>query len=105
MFHNTIKLNGKDLLEAVKAADTQELKIKYLFVTRQILIATPFEVAAKLSELGFDYPITSVRRAMTNLTPKILEKTLYQKKGEYGKPNYCWRLNPNYGKKIIKTGF
>ena len=38
-------------------------------------------------------PITSVRRALTNLTERgILEKTTIQRQGPYGRPEYLWRM-------------
>ena len=39
-------------------------------------------------------PITSIRRAMTNLTQaKLLIKTDHMVLGQYGKPVHTWKLN------------
>lgn len=43
-------------------------------------------------KLGFDWPITSTRRAISNLTDAgILEKTSQQSTGIFGKPEYHWQ--------------
>ena len=40
------------------------------------------------------WPITSIRRAMSNLTSSnVLIKTDTQVKGDYGKLNYKWQYN------------
>tara|TARA_R110002020_G_scaffold443766_1_gene655058 strand:- start:42715 stop:42900 length:186 start_codon:yes stop_codon:yes gene_type:complete len=51
---------------------------------------TAFEVKAKLRMRS---PITSIRRAITELTSKgKLTKLDRMKKGEYGKNCHCWQL-------------
>lgn len=53
-------------------------------------LATPFEIRDRVMPR---VPITSVRRAITNLTTiGLLEKTDTQRAGKYGRRNYCWRL-------------
>lgn len=42
--------------------------------------------------MGFEWPLTSTRRAINNLTASgILEKTEFQSMGLYGKPEYHWQ--------------
>jgi hypothetical protein len=54
---------------------------------------TPFEVLEATQSMGHKYPVTSVRRSISNLTKQgKLEKTSEMKKEEYGKPNYYWKL-------------
>lgn len=53
-------------------------------------LRTPFEIRELVLP---EAPVTSVRRAMTNLTSaKLLEKTDTKKVERYGRRNYCWRL-------------
>ena len=53
---------------------------------------TPFDVETALYSNTM-VPITSIRRAITNLTnDEKLVKTDNQKTGPYGKPSYCWKL-------------
>ena len=43
-----------------------------------------------------DVPITSIRRAMTNLTKRgVLVKTDHKRRGRHGRSEYMWQLNPN----------
>lgn len=53
---------------------------------------TPFEMESCLRLNGHNYPITSIRRAITNLTKDgKLIKTSNMRPGEYGKPTYAWK--------------
>lgn len=41
---------------------------------------------------GYDWPVTSTRRAITNLTTDgILVKTEFQSAGPYGRPEHHWQ--------------
>ena len=55
---------------------------------------TPFDIQEALSNLyDLNAPITSVRRAITDLTTEDkLIKTDIMKKGIYGKEVHCWKL-------------
>ena len=60
---------------------------------------TPAEIWENYGFKGKNVPITSIRRAITNLESEgLLEKTDIQKPGVYGKMNHCWI----YEKRIIK---
>ena len=86
-FYNTIELNETELEKEIRNANNQEEKILKIFTNKNEL--TPSEVWEYLME----YPLTSIRRAMTNLTEKgKLIKTNTQKVGYYGKANYVWKL-------------
>ena len=90
-FHNTINLNGSSLDRAEDKARTQEERELAFFISHSGGLFTPFDVWGKVFLLH--EPITSVRRAMTNLERSgYLEKTDIMKPGNYGKPNFCWRL-------------
>ena len=95
-FYNTIELNGSDLDRAKKRADTQESKVLAFFNLRPAYLYTPFEVQEKVMP---GVPITSVRRAITNLEKAgHLRKTKVRGVGKYGVPNYCWQLaQPRHG--------
>lgn len=69
----------------------QEAAVFKLFVTNPCSLFTPFEVHRRT---GLRCPITSVRRAITDLTTAgYLKKTGTMKPGEYGKPNHTWKLS------------
>ena len=92
MYFNTTNLKGEDLKRAYRTANDQEQKIIAVF--KRLVFPnyplTPYEV---LEQSGLNAPITSIRRAMTDLTKEgILEKTTEHRMGPYGKPSYCWRL-------------
>ena len=86
-FYNTIKFGKSKLEKEISNAKNQEEKILLIFNKKKEL--TPSEVWEYLMQ----YPLTSIRRAMTNLTDQgRLIKTSTQKIGYYGKPNYVWKL-------------
>lgn len=87
-WYNTIELEKNALEKEIQNAKNQEEKILIVFKKEKEL--TPSEVWEYLME----YPLTSIRRAMTNLTDQgRLIKTSTQKVGYYGKANYVWKLN------------
>lgn len=86
MFYNTNKSDADDVRQYTRDFNRQE---------SDVLVAmgrdgcTPFEVEHRLD---YRYPITSIRRAMTNLTElMVLEKTDEVRQGKYGKKNHVWR--------------
>lgn len=58
---------------------------------------SPSQIFKFLSDKGYKYPLTSVRRAISDLTKdEILVKDTDEKKmvmGLYGKPEHTWKLN------------
>lgn len=85
-FHNTVELEGEDLTAANSRASDQEASIFAYFVGNGGL-HTPCEVAAAFPQ----WPITSVRRAITNMTKcGNLRKTSVRRQGVYGVANFCW---------------
>jgi hypothetical protein len=60
---------------------------------------TPFEVEEAYIKLYPKVPITSIRRAMSNLTKdNKLVKTNAMKQGGYDKPNFIWEYNKSLGR-------
>ena len=90
-FYNTTGLAGERLERRIEQAESQEEVVEALFEAHPAARLTPFEVQEAVLPGS---PITSVRRAITNLTDQgVLRKTDYQKEGPYGDPNYTWTLN------------
>ena len=89
-FYNTIEETGEELADSHSKAKTQEEKIYAYFLNCN----QPLSPTMVLEQLGLNCPLTSVRRAMTNLTigGKIVKTDEYVK-GNYGKHEHLWELN------------
>lgn len=89
-YYNTTRLAGADLADAEAKALTQEERIEALFNGMPDgWTASPEDVHRKV---GGRSPLTSTRRAMTNLTRRgVLVKTDNQREGQYGRPVYLWK--------------
>ena len=88
-FYNTIKEQPSKLAESIAKAKTQEEKIIKCFKQYE----RPLSPSMVLSILNINSPITSIRRAMTNLSNEgKLEKTKDYVMGNYGKKEHLWRL-------------
>jgi len=96
-FHNTIGIICQPLEKAEKKAVTQEDKIYNFFYRKAGKEFTPCEIMQALTHTGVlpkATPITSIRRAISNLTKaKKLIKTNNQRPGYYGTLNFTWKLN------------
>lgn len=94
-YHNTTDSSGNQLEQYEQKAVTQEQRVLHFFEANPGRSFTPSEVLSyAFSHLLPRPPVTSVRRAMSNLTaPGKLEKTTEQRQGPYGRPEYAWRLN------------
>lgn len=93
-FYNTIEASGQQLIDFEQKAQTQEELILSCFKQYNKTDVTPDEVQDLLRL--FNTPITSIRRAITNLTKQgKLIKTTNQRKGRYGKMTYAWKINSN----------
>ena len=88
-FYNTTHEKGYVLKESHEKARTQEELIYSYFLT----FGEPLSPSMILNQLQLKCPITSVRRALTNLTKdgKII-KTDECVQGAYGKREHLWRL-------------
>lgn len=90
VYHNTVNLSGIALQKRQMRATSQGFKILQFFRDHPGLSFTPFEIQQALAL--DNVPITSIRRAMTNLTPGYLIKTNDKKPGIYGDLNYTWTI-------------
>ena len=88
-FYQTIDQPGSALKESNKKTRKQEELILDLFVKRN----RPLSPSMVLSQSGLKCPITSIRRAMTDLCKAgRIVKTDRQIKGIYGKAEHLWEL-------------
>lgn len=91
-YYNTTNESGRTLAEYQRAAENQQEAIQMIFERFQRPL-TPSQVHAVMSK---DTPITSVRRAITNLTNEgILTKLNDKQMGVYGRPEHLWVLTPS----------
>lgn len=95
MHHNTTNESGQLLMEYQEQAKTQEEAIFRIFQHRPDQMLTPFEVKNILDFITQnDTPITSVRRALTDLTSEgKLRRTKSKVIEKYNRPNFFWMLN------------
>jgi len=88
-YYNTIEEVGNALTESNKKTRKQEDLIYALFQKRN----EPLSPSMVLSQSGLNCPITSIRRAITDLTNSgRIVKTERQVKGMYGKAEHLWEL-------------
>ena len=91
-YYNTNKLKGFDLKEANRKASTQEDRILHFFERNKGNRYSPEEIQTYCQMAT--RPLTSVRRAITNLTSDgYLRKTNDMKPGIYGKPVHTWEFS------------
>jgi predicted HTH transcriptional regulator len=89
-YYNTNNETGETLKTSRKRVNIQEKEIVEVFSNNPSSKMTPFDVQ---DNVGHHVPITSIRRAITNLTERgVLTKSDIMKKGRYGKMNHCWEL-------------
>ena len=88
-YYNTTKIKGDSLKTSQKKAESQESLIYNFFLDYK----EPLSPSMILYKLGLNCPITSIRRAVTNLTlDKKIVKTSRTVKGVYGKPEHLWKV-------------
>ena len=88
-YHNTTGLIGEQLTREYIRTGTQNDKVLQWF-RQHPGEYTPSQVWRWMDLTNV--PLTSIRRAITDLTPDYLEKTGTMKIGIYGKPEGCWRV-------------
>jgi Fe2+ or Zn2+ uptake regulation protein len=87
-YYNTNNEEGANLLKSRMNTQKQEDVIYLLF--NDDVHLSPDMIKTLLVQ---DYPITSIRRALTNLTDKgLLKKTNEMVMGKYGKKTHTWKL-------------
>lgn len=88
-YYNTTSEKGQELKESHRKARSQEELIYSYFLT----CGKPLSPSMVLDKLNLNCPITSVRRAMTNLTlDEKIVKTDEKVEGLYGKKEHLWKL-------------
>ncbi len=98
MFHNTINLLPSEKAEREVKASNQNDKILKLFEENP---HADFTGADVWIHFGQQWPITSVRRAISTLCKMdLLIKTETRRKGIFGELNYCYKLNANPKEKV-----
>ena len=89
-YYNTTNSSGIELLKFIKHAESQEGLILNWFEDHPGFELTPSQVTKIVLPSAI---ITSVRRALTNLTTAgLLTKTDKQLPGPFGRPEYAWKL-------------
>jgi hypothetical protein len=89
-YHNTTDSHGAELARYERAAESQDERIVAIFRKHAPFGLTPSQVHRALATGA---PITSIRRAISNLTDcGVLDKTREQVKGPYGRPEYRWKV-------------
>lgn len=102
-YYNTNKEYGAELTRSTATALGQEEKIISYFKRHPSAQLTPFDVCNLV--FNQSVPVTSVRRAMTNLADKnILKKTDAMRIGKYGKKNHTWKLLKQTADVQLKLG-
>jgi len=90
-YYNTVPLQGELLFAERRKAVKQDCKVLEFFRVHPFRDFTPPEVH---KAIGYPGPVSSVRRAITNLTKEgWLRKTGNLRPGEFGTSNNCWRYN------------
>ena len=88
MYYNTNNESGEELQASRRRATSQTAIILSFFLDNPEREFTPFQGQ---TELGLQAPITSIRRAISDLTDEgQLEKTNTLRPGLYGKKCHCW---------------
>lgn len=88
-YHNTTPLSGAQLLEAVRAAEGQDAAVLAIFQSGGVW--SPSQVWQQGQLAGRQWLLTSVRRAITNLTKAgLLKQTGAPVDGPYGRPENTW---------------
>lgn len=92
-YYNTTRLEKADLKNAIIRAKKQEEAILLLFKNTDRSYS-PSQVLALMNKAGKNWPLTSCRRALTNLCSfGDLVKTDEQVKGMYGMMEHKWAIN------------
>lgn len=92
-YFNTTGLIGEELRDAVESACTQNDTVLAIY-RNSFGPLSPSDVWAQCRHAGRDWPLTSVRRAISTLTGDgLLVKLDAQKPGVYAKPEHFWHYS------------
>ena len=93
-YHTRNAIPQEELKTGEQRAANQSAIILQFFRDNAWADFTPFEVATALEEKGHRWAITSIRRAITDLTVSgHLRKTNARRTGLYGQTNCTWTYN------------
>jgi len=92
-FYNTIRENPEQMQLNLFKTMNQEQVIMAFFANNKNKQFTPHEVHERLQAAGYKYLITSVRRAMTDLTNESKLVQISMKDERYNKRNITWQYN------------
>ena len=93
MYYNTNEEEGTTLNSSRKNAVKQEDLVLGVFLKYKAQSLTPEDVNNILEQDNHIYPITSIRRAITDLTNEDkLVKTDIMRMGTWNKLTHAWRL-------------
>ena len=99
-YYNTTHLTGFELKESRRKANTQEDRILTFFEKNADKAFSPEDI--QIYCMMANRPLTSVRRAITNLTKEgYLRKTSHMKPGNYGKPVHTWEFSHGQNQKEL----
>lgn len=91
-YFNTTSLTGDALGEAVSAAQHQDAVVLAIYRAAGVPLS-PSEVWHRCQAAGRNWPLTSVRRAITGLANAgALARLETKRVGEYGRPEHEWGL-------------
>ena len=97
-YYNTLNEDGIVYNKSKDKAKKQKDEI-FAIYRHTLRPMTPAEIWDNYGFKSKNVPLTSIRRAITNLESEgLLRKTDIQKKGVYGKMNYCWI----YEEKVVR---
>jgi hypothetical protein len=89
-FYNTTNERGAELARAVAATAKQDELVLALFRKHAPVALSPSQAHRALATRA---PLTSIRRAITNLTDaNLLERTDVKVRGPYGRREHKWRV-------------
>jgi len=94
-YHQTTDASPDGLRRYRIAAKKQDDIVLGWFLAHPGQALTASEVYRSLRQvqlISIYTPLTSIRRAITNLTPSKLVKTDETRMGPYGRPEHCYRL-------------
>jgi len=88
-YFNTNRETGDVLKQSIATAFRQQHRVLYIFQSSPRALFSPEEIHRHFDD---NVPLTSIRRAITNLTQEgKLEKTTHMSVGKYGKKVHLWR--------------
>lgn len=95
-YYNTTNLTGSELDERIKACTASRDAVMSLFKFYWKLTPSKAHDALTIHGVKRKWPLTSIRRAITNLkNDGLLVKTNEKSIGRYGYPEYNYELNFN----------